>query len=141
MDVRGWILSRIRKGLSPGSVNIANTAMPFPLRDALDRPDLVKSIRSQMVPRKRSRHMKLEEIERPAPATADIRYASATISGCGSCLRISEAVDVKAQDINGRKNLLQVRSGKRGPLLARLFKRQQSFAGKRGGDSQSYAPA
>ena len=86
-DVRGWILSRIRKGLSPGSVNIANTAMRFLFRDALDRPAL---------------------------AITDIRYRAATIPGYGSGLRISETVAVKVQDIDGRKNLLHVRSGKGG---------------------------
>ena len=113
-DVRGWILSGIRKGLKPGSVNIAAAAMRFLFRDALDCPDLVKGIRNQVVPRRLPRHMKLEEIERLTLAITDIRYRAATILSYSSGLRISEAVDVKVQDIDGRKNLLHIRSGKGG---------------------------
>ena len=42
-DVRGWILLRTRKGLKPGSVNVATAAMRFLFRDALDCPDQAES--------------------------------------------------------------------------------------------------
>ena len=41
-DVRGWILSRINKGLKPGSVNVAIAAMRFLFRNALDCPDMAE---------------------------------------------------------------------------------------------------
>ena len=41
-DVRGWILSRINRGLKPGSVKVATAAMRFLFRNALDCPGMAE---------------------------------------------------------------------------------------------------
>jgi len=56
-DLRGWVPGRIESGLTPGSVNMTAGALRFLFRDALDRPDLVKGLRNQRIPRKLPRHM------------------------------------------------------------------------------------
>lgn len=40
--VRGWILSRINRGLKPGSVNVATAAMRFLFRNARGCPDMAE---------------------------------------------------------------------------------------------------
>lgn len=124
-DVRGWVLGRIESGLAPGSVNIAAAALRLLFRDALDRPGLVKGIRSQKIPRKLPRHMSVEEIERLILAVTDIRYRTAITLAYGAGLRISEAVGVKVSHVIADRNLLHIPSGKGGtermaPLPANL---------------------
>ena len=124
-DLRGWVLGRIESGLAPATVNITTAALRFLFRDALDRPDLVKGIRNQRIPRKLPRHMSVEEIERLILGVTDIRYRTAITLAYGAGLRISETVGVKVSHVIGDRNLLHIPSGKGGtermaPLPANL---------------------
>ena len=124
-DLRGWVLGRIESGLAPGSVNMTTGALRFLFRDALDRPDLVKGLRNQRIPRKLPRHMSVEEIERLTLAVTDIRYRTAITLSYGAGLRISETVGVKVSHVIADRNLLHIPSGKGGtermaPLPANL---------------------
>lgn len=113
-DVRGWVLGRIESGLSPGSCNMTAAAMRFLFRDTLDRPEMVKGVRNQRMPRKLPRHMAVKEIERLTMAVTDIRYRTAIVLSYGAGLRISETVAVKVTDIRAGKNLLHIPAGKGG---------------------------
>ena len=85
-DLRDWVIGRVESGLMPGSVTMTAAALRFPFRDALDRPDLVKGLRRQRIPRKLPRHMSMQEIERLTLAVTCICYWTANTLSCGAGL-------------------------------------------------------
>jgi len=111
-DLRSFVESVEGRGLSPWQVSRRLCAVLFLFRRTLGRPELVSFIK---LPRRHSplpRVLSIEEVNALLRALRDRRYQAVAMVMYGSGLRISEALVLKVEDIDGSRGVLQVRHGK-----------------------------
>jgi len=125
--VRSWVqwLLTVRK-LDASTVNVAIASLKFLFTTTLERPEVMLSVRGV---RKRHRAPDVlsgSEVERLLQASADIRHRAIFTLLYGAGLRVSEALWLRAADIDSQRMVVHVRDTKNRfdrvvPLSARML--------------------
>jgi site-specific recombinase XerD len=117
-DLRRYQLHLAQQQISAGSINAAIAALRFFFTATLERPDLVRPLRTVNKPRKAPVVLSQEEVARLLEATPSLKYKAALSVAYGAGLRVSEVANLKVSDIPGSspgtsgRMMLRVEQGK-----------------------------
>jgi integrase/recombinase XerD len=111
-DLRRFQLHMAQQQISPGSINAAIAALRFFFTVTLERPDLVRPLRTLNEPRKAPVVLSQEEVARLLEAAPGLKYKAALSVGYGAGLRVSEVANLKVSDIDSGRMMLRVEQGK-----------------------------
>jgi len=93
------------------TINSAIAALRFFFNVTLDRPDLVRHLKTVHEPRKAPVVLSQEEVVRLLEAAPGIKYKAAFSVAYGAGLRVSEVVTLKVSDIDSERMMLRVEQG------------------------------
>ena len=113
-DIRAWEEDLIRRDLSPNSRRVYLAAAAFLYRRTLGRPEMVSFITHPSGRRKLPLALSHEEVRRVLAALREIRYRVFYSLIFDTGLRISEAANLKAGDVDRDLKVIHVRNGKGG---------------------------
>jgi site-specific recombinase XerD len=111
-DIRGWDDELHRRGRSHSWIRVHESALVFLYRKTMSRPDLVDFIEFPKTFRPLPNVLSPEQIFRIMPAFQEQRYRVLFALIFDTGLRISEAADLKAKDIDRARGVIHVRHGK-----------------------------
>jgi integrase/recombinase XerD len=117
-DLRRFQLHLAQQQISPGSINAAIAALRFFFTVTLERPDLVRPLRTVNKPRRAPVVLSQEEVARLLEAAPSLKYKAALSVAYGAGLRVSEVANLKVSDIPGSspgtsgRMMLRVEQGK-----------------------------
>jgi len=111
-DLRRFQLHLAQQQISPGSINAAIAALRFFFTVTLERPDLVRPLRTVNKPRRAPVVLSQEEVGRLLEATPSLKYKAALSVAYGAGLRVSEVANLKVSDIDSGRMMLRVEQGK-----------------------------
>ena len=112
-DLRRFQLHMAQQQISPGSINAAIAALRFFFNVTLERPDLVRPLRTVNEPRRAPVVLSQEEVVRLLEAAPGPKYKAALSTAYGAGLRVSEVVALKVSDIDSQAHMmLKVEQGK-----------------------------
>jgi integrase/recombinase XerD len=111
-DLRRFQLHMAQQQISPGSINAAIAALRFFFSVTLERPDLVRPLRTVNEPRKAPVVLSQEEVARLLEAAPGLKYKAALSVAYGAGLRVSEVANLKVSDIDSQRMTLRVEQGK-----------------------------
>ena len=111
-DLRRFQLHMAQQQISPGSINAAIAALRFFFTVTLERPDLVRPLRTVNEPRKAPVVLSQEEVARLLEAAPGLKYKAALSVAYGAGLRVSEVANLKVSDIDSERMTLRVEQGK-----------------------------
>ncbi len=100
--------------LKPQTLSCYASALKFLYRTTLRRPDVAAAIPSPKVPPHRPVVLSGTEVEAIFGALRSPKYRALYMVMYGAGLRVSEACSLRVEDIDSRRGLLRVRSGKGG---------------------------
>ena len=80
---------------SPSTINAAISALRFFFTGTLDKPDLVRPLRTVTKPRKAPIVLSLEEVARLLQAAPSLKYKAAASVAYGAGLRVSEVANLR----------------------------------------------
>jgi integrase/recombinase XerD len=103
-DLRRFQLHMAQQQISPGSINAAIAALRFFFIVTLERPDLVRPLKTVNEPRKAPIVLSQEEVARLLEAALCVAY--------GAGLRVSEVANLKVSDVDSERMTLRVEQGK-----------------------------
>lgn len=113
-DLRRYQLHMAQQQASPGTINAAIAALRFFFTVTLEKPDLVRPLRTVTKPRKAPVVLSQEEVARLLQAAPSLKYKAALSVAYGAGLRVSEVVSLKVSDIDSKRMMLRVEQGKGG---------------------------
>jgi site-specific recombinase XerD len=111
-DLRRFQLHMAQQQVSPGSINAAIAALRFFFTVTLERPDLVRPLRTVNKPRRAPVVLSREEVARLLEAAPSLKYKAALSVAYGAGLRVSEVANLKVSDIDSGRMMLRVEQGK-----------------------------
>jgi integrase/recombinase XerD len=111
-DVRSFQLHMAKQQIGAPTINSAIAALRFFFNVTLERPDLVRHLKTVHEPRKAPVVLSQEEMVRLLEAAPGIKYKAAFSVAYGAGLRVSEVVALKVSDIDGERMTLRVEQGK-----------------------------
>jgi integrase/recombinase XerD len=117
-DLRRFPLHLAQQPISAGSINAAIAALRFFFTVTLERPDLVRPLRTVNKPRRAPVVLSQEEVGRLLEAAPSLKYKAALSAAYGAGLRVSEVANLKVSDIPGsspgtsHRMMLRVEQGK-----------------------------
>ena len=111
-DLRRFQLHLAQQPISPGSINAAIAALRFFFTMTLERPDLVRPLRTVSKPRRAPVVLSQEEVARLLEAAPGLKYKAALSVAYGAGLRVSEVANLKVSDIDSERMMLRVEQGK-----------------------------
>jgi integrase len=111
-DLRRFQLHMAQQQISPGSINAAIAALRFFFTVTLERPDLVRPLRTVNEPRKAPVVLSQEEVARLLEAAPSLKDKAALSVAYGAGLRVSEVANLKVSDIDSQRMTLRVEQGK-----------------------------
>ena len=97
---------------SPGTINAAIAALRFFFTVTVEKPDLVRHLRTVTKPRKAPVVLSQEEVARLLEAAPGLKYKAALSVAYGAGLRVSEVANLKVSDIDSGRMMLRVEQGK-----------------------------
>jgi len=98
--------------VSPSTINAAIAALRFFFTVTLEKPDLVRPLRTVTKPRKAPIVLSQEEVARLLQAAPSLKYKAALSVAYGAGLRVSEVANLKVSDIDSGRMMLRVEQGK-----------------------------
>ena len=111
-DLRRFQLHMAQQPISPGLINAAVAALRFFFTVTLERPDLVRPLRTVNKPRRAPVVLSQEEVARLLEAAPSLKYKAALSIAYGAGLRVSEVANLKVSDIDSERMMLRVEQGK-----------------------------
>jgi integrase/recombinase XerD len=111
-DVRRFQLHLAARGVGPGALNQAVSALRFLFRITLGRRDIVEHTPFVHKPRKLPVVLSPEEVARLLDAAPSLKYRAALSVAYGAGLRAGEVVSLKVSDIDSARMLIRVEQGK-----------------------------
>lgn len=111
-DIRAWDDRLQGRNLSPGWLGIHTAALMFLYRRTLSRPEMVSFLSFRRTSRKVPTVLSAEEVFRVLAEFHEPRYHTLFALLFDTGLRISEAADLKACDIDRARGVIHVRHGK-----------------------------
>jgi integrase/recombinase XerD len=93
-------------------INAAIAALRFFFTVTLEKPDLVRLLRTVTKPRKAPVVLSQEEVARLLRAAPSLKYKAALSVAYGAGLRVSEVANLKVSDIDSGRMMLRVEQGK-----------------------------
>jgi integrase/recombinase XerD len=111
-DLRRFQLHLAQQQISPGSINAAIAALRFFFTVTLERPDLVRPLRTVNKPRRAQVVLSQEEVARLLEAAPSLKYKAALSVAYGAGLGVSEVANLKVSDIDSGRMMLRVEQGK-----------------------------
>ena len=100
-DVRSFQLHMAKQQIGAPTINSAIAALRFFFTVTLERPDLVRHLKTVHEPRKAPVVLSQEEVVRLLEAAPGLKYKAAFSVAHGAGLRVSEVVALKVSDIPG----------------------------------------
>ncbi len=117
-DLCRYQLHMAQQQASPGTINAAIAALRFLFTVTLEKPELVRPLRTVTKPRKAPVILSQEEVARLLQAAPSLKYKAALSVAYGAGLRVSEVANLKVSDIPGSspgtsgRMMLMVEQGK-----------------------------
>ena len=111
-ELRQYLVHLTDNGISPTSYNACLPALKFFFQTTLDRPEVVRKLRTQPTPTRLPKVLSRDEVRRLLEATTSLKYKAAFSIAYGAGLRVSEVVNLKVGDIDSRRICLRVEQGK-----------------------------
>ncbi len=111
-DVRSFQLHMAKQQIGAPTINSAIAALRFFFNVTLERPDLVRHLKTVHEPRKAPIVLSQEEVVRLLEAAPGLKYKAAFSVAYGAGLRVSEVVSLKVSDIDSERMTLRVEQGK-----------------------------
>jgi integrase/recombinase XerD len=111
-DVRRFQLHLAARGVGPGALNQAVSALRFLFRITLGRRDIVEHTPFVHKPHKLPVVLSPEEMARLLDAAPSLKYRAALSVAYGAGLRAGEVVSLKVSDIDSARMLIRVEQGK-----------------------------
>ena len=111
-DVRRFQLHLAARGVGPGALNQAVSALRFLFRITLGRRDIVEHTPFVHKPHKLPVVLSPEEVARLLDAAPSLKYRAALSMAYGAGLRAGEVVSLKVSDIDSARMLIRVEQGK-----------------------------
>ena len=111
-DVRLFQLHLAKQQIGAPTINSAIAALRFFFNVTLERPDLVRHLKTVHEPRKAPVVLSQEEMVRLLEAAPGLKYKAAFSVAYGAGLRVSEVVALKVSDIDSERMTLRVEQGK-----------------------------
>ena len=110
-DLRRYQLHMAQQQASPGTINAAIAALRFFFTVTVEKPDLVRPLRTVTKPRKAPVVLSQEEVARLLRAAPSLKYKAALSVAYGAGLRVSEVANLKVSDIDSGRMMLRVEQG------------------------------
>ena len=107
-DIRAWEDDLVRRGLGPNIRRVYLAAAAFLYRKTLSRPEMVSFLIPPRDPRRLPRVLSREEVSRLLGALRDPRYATFFALIYDTGLRLAEALQLKAEDIDRERGVIHV---------------------------------
>lgn len=105
-EVRVFLIYLVnKKKLSPGTVNIYNSALKFFYETTLQREWNQKNLPRLKKPKKLPAILSLQEVQSLFDATENLKYRCMLMKVYSSGLRVSEVVKLKITDIDSKKKI------------------------------------
>ena len=111
-DLRRFQLHMAQQQIGAPTINSAISALRFFFTETLERPDLVRPLRTVTKPRKAPIVLSQEEVARLLQAAPGLKYKAALSIAYGAGLRVSEVAHLKVSDIDSQRMTLRVEQGK-----------------------------
>jgi integrase/recombinase XerD len=111
-DVRLFQVHLSQQKIGAATVNSAIAALRFFFNVTIERPDLVRHLKTVHEPRKAPVVLSQEEMARLLEAAPGLKYRAAFSVAYGAGLRVSEVVALKVSDIDSERMTLRVEQGK-----------------------------
>ena len=111
-DLRRFQLHMAKQQIGAPTINSAIAALRFFFIVTLERPDLVRPLRTVNEPRKAPVVLSQEEVARLLEAAPSLKYKAALSVAYGAGLRVSEVANLKVSDIDSDRIMLRVEQGK-----------------------------
>jgi site-specific recombinase XerD len=113
-EIKEFLLHLVRdRKLGPSSIGVYVGAIRFLYRVVLRNPDVVEDLPRQRVPKKLPTILSREEVAQMLGAVQSLKYRTILLAAYGAGLRISEACRLRAEDIDSKRMVVHIRSGKR----------------------------
>jgi len=114
-EIKEFLLHLMReRRVGPSAVRVYVSAIAFLYRAVLRRPELVDDLPRPRVPRKLPEVPSRDEVEAMLRAVRSLKYRTILIAAYGAGLRISEARQLRVEDVDSKRMLLHIRGAKRG---------------------------
>jgi integrase/recombinase XerD len=111
-ELRQYLLHLTNNGISATSYNACLPALKFFFQTTLDRPEVVKKLRTLPTPQRLPKVLSRDEVRRLLEATTSLKYKAAFSIAYGAGLRVSEVVNLKVSDIDSQHMRLRIEQGK-----------------------------
>ena len=111
-DLRRFQLHMAKQQIGAPTINSAIAALRFFFIVTLERPDLVRPLRTVSEPRKAPVVLSQEEVAHLLEAAPGLKYKAALSVAYGADLRVSEVANLKVSDIDRERMTLRVEQGK-----------------------------
>ena len=111
-EVRSFQLHLAKQQIGAPTIHSALAALRFFFNVTLERPDLVRHLKTVHEPRKAPVVLSPEEVVRLLEAAPGLKYKAAFSVAYGAGLRVSEVVALKVSDIDSERMTLRVEQGK-----------------------------
>jgi integrase/recombinase XerD len=111
-DLRRYQLHLTDRGLRPSTINGAVSALRFFFCVTLDRPEVIKQLKSVAGPYRVPTVLSPEEVARLLEAAPGPQYRVALSAAYGAGLRVSEVVALKVSDVDSGRMLLRIEQAK-----------------------------
>ena len=110
-DIKRYLSKKIDDGLGPKSINLVLSALKFYYLEILDIHIFAK-IKSQKIPKRIPEVLSVEEVHKLLNAAENPKHALFIKVLYDTGMRVSEAVSLKADDIDFSSGLARVKGGK-----------------------------
>jgi len=111
-DLRRYQLHMAQQQIGAPTINAAIAALRFFFNVTLERPDLVRPLRTVNEPRRAPVVLSPEEVALLLEAAPGLKYKAALSVAYGAGLRVSEVANLKVSDIDSQRMTLRVEQGK-----------------------------
>jgi integrase/recombinase XerD len=111
-DLRRFQLHMAQQQIGASTINSAIAALRFFFNVTLERPDLVRPLRTVTEPRRAPVVLSQEEVALLLQAAPGLKYKAALSVAYGAGLRVSEVAHLKVSDIDSQRMTLRVEQGK-----------------------------
>jgi site-specific recombinase XerD len=111
-DLRRFQLHLAQQPIGVPTINSAIAALRFFFTVTIERPDLIRPLRTVSEPRRAPVVLSQEEVARLLQAAPGLKYKAALSVAYGAGLRVSEVANLKVSDIDSQRMMLRVEQGK-----------------------------
>ncbi|TXT43887.1 MAG: int [Limisphaerales bacterium] len=112
--IKEYLGHLLMKGAGPETLKMHIAGLKFLYKVTLDRPEVAAKLPWPKVPHKKPDILSGTEVEQLLAAVTTLVPAVVLTTAYGAGLRISEACQLRAGDIDSKRNLIHVRHGKGG---------------------------